>query len=90
MQSVFAGIRVGEYKNVIAGMSTGDEDVVNAGAWTTLENYPLGKLFNLYLDPKENHAFTVRKVLLSSTFTSAGAAHSATFVKYPSKAQVGR
>jgi arylsulfatase A-like enzyme len=89
MQDVFAGLRVAEYKSVRAGMSTGDDDVMNAGAWTTQETYPLGKLFNLYLDPKENHSFVVRKVLLSSTFTAASAAHQKTFQKYPPKVQVG-
>jgi arylsulfatase len=89
MQSTFAATRVAEYKMVLAGMSGGDDDTMNPGAWTTLETYPLGKLFNLYLDPKESHAFMVRKVLLSSTFSSAGNAHEATFRKYPSKRQVG-
>jgi len=89
IQSVWAAIRVAEYKNVAAGMSSGDDDVANAGGLTTLESYPFGKCFNLYLDPKEQHSFTVRKILLTSIFTSALQAHMATFQKYPPKKQTG-
>jgi arylsulfatase A-like enzyme len=89
LQSTFAAIRVAEYKNVSAGMSSGDADMVNPGSMTTLETYPFGKMFNLYLDPKENHAFEIRKILLSSTFSNAYNAHLATFQKYPPKKQVG-
>lgn len=89
MQSVFAAARVAEYKNVIAGMSSGDDDVPNGAGLTTLESYPTGKIFNLYLDPKEDHSFTVRKILLTSIFSNAYHAHQTTFQKYPPKKQVG-
>ena len=89
LQSTFAAVRVAEYKMVMAGMSGDDADVMNMGSWGTLETYPFGKLFNLYLDPKESHAFTVRKILLTSTFSGASQAHLATFQKYPPKKQVG-
>jgi arylsulfatase len=89
LEATYAAVRLAEYKMVAAGTSSNDDDVVNAGAMTTLETYPKGKLFNLYLDPKEGHAFLVRKILLSSTFKGAVDAHMATFQKYPPKKQVG-
>jgi hypothetical protein len=81
-------INDGLFYQVAAGMSSGDDDMVNPGAMTTVETYPFSKMFNLYLDPKESHSFMVRKILLSSTFSNAYFAHLATFQKYPPKTQV--
>ncbi len=80
-----AACRAAEYKFVVAGISGDDRDTVNPGGWTSLEQYPQGKFFNLFLDAKEEHSYLVRKLAISGVFTGALAAHIATFSKYPNK-----
>ena len=76
--ATFSAVRAAEYKFVAAGISGDDGDTVNPGGWTSLETYPQGKLFNLYLDPKEEHSFLVRKTILIDIFVSAVQRHKAT------------
>jgi arylsulfatase len=75
----FSACRAAEYKFVYAGISGDDRDTVNPGGWTSLENYPQGKFFNLYMDPKEEHSYMARKISLSGIFLGAVQAHLATY-----------
>jgi arylsulfatase len=85
LRDVFSALRVAEYKFMLAGMSEDDRDVINPGSVTTLENYKNGKLFNLYLDPKERFSFFGRQTFMDNLFTDPMNAHLATFAKYPPK-----
>ena len=69
LQDVFSGLRVAEYKFVVAGMSEDEPDVINPGGSTVLESYKNGKLYNLYLDPRERFSFFNRQTFMDNLFT---------------------
>jgi arylsulfatase len=50
--------------------------------------YTYGKVFNLFLDPKEEHSFTVRKLVWMPVLGGIQAQHLKTFEKYPPHIQV--
>lgn len=79
IQDVPTGLRVAEYKFVTAGMSDDDRDVINPGSLTTLENYKNAKLYNLYLDPKEQYSFWGRQTFMDHIFSHPYIAHQATY-----------
>lgn len=79
IQDVPSGLRVAEYKFMMAGMSEGDWDVINPGSVTTLENYKNARLYNLYLDPKEQYSFFGRQTFMDHLFSHPYQAHLATF-----------
>src|SRR5262249_40203175 len=86
LQATISAIRCAEYKWVIAGTSTNPEDVVNPGGFSgTQTTFSYGKLFNLYLDPKESHSFLIRKPSYSQTCSPALKAHLHTLQKFPPK-----
>lgn len=87
LREVYSALRVAEYKFMSAGMSEDEPDVINPGSSTVLENYKNGKLFNLYLDPKEQFSFFNRQTFMDSILTDPIFAHKQTFVKYPPKHQ---
>ncbi|MBU0609281.1 MAG: sulfatase-like hydrolase/transferase [Armatimonadetes bacterium] len=86
LMDTMSGVRVGEYKYMIASTSDDSQDVVNPGGFSgEAIKYSYGRTFNLYLDPKETHSFFVRKIIYEDTFHTAMVSHQATFVKYPPK-----
>lgn len=85
LQDILAALRVAEFKFVLAGMSADDLDTVNPGSVTTLETYKNAKLFNLYLDPKEQYNFWGRQTFMDHLFPTPIRAHRATFTRFPSK-----
>jgi len=50
-----------------------------------LQQYPYGRLYNLYLDPKETHSYMIRKLVYIEVIMRALARHRATFQKWPSR-----
>ena len=79
-------MRVGEYKYMTSAISDDSTDVVNPGGFTgVLQQYPYGRLYNLYLDPKETHSYMIRKLVYIELIQSALARHRATFQKFPNK-----
>ena len=48
-----------------------------------------GRLYNLYLDPKETRSYLIRKLAYLESFQSGMRNHLATFKKYPPKVIVG-
>jgi hypothetical protein len=48
-----------------------------------------GKLFNLYLDPKETHSYLTRKLAYLEVLREGMRAHLATFHAYPPKRVMG-
>ena len=83
-----SGLRVAEYKFMVAGMSWDEPDVVNGESATVQETYPMPKLFNLYLDPKERYSFFDRQTFLDNLFSDPLNAHLETFQEYPGKKEV--
>ena len=53
-----------------------------------ITKFQTGKLFNLYLDPKEEHSALIRNLPFISVFQDAIRAHAATFKKFPPKKTV--
>ena len=54
-----------------------------------LERYTYPKLFNLYLDPKEQHNYLTRKLAYIEAFQLGMRSHLATFKKFPAKKVMG-
>ncbi|MBM3671054.1 MAG: arylsulfatase [Actinobacteria bacterium] len=82
----FSALRVGEYKLMLASISDDDHDVHSQGGFEGVtQRYPYGRLYNLYLDPKETRSYLVRKLAYIDAFTSGIGKHLATFGAYPPK-----
>ncbi len=88
--STLSAVRVGEYKFMIASTSDDDTDVHARGGFTGVtQRYTYARLYNLYLDPKEQHSYLTRKLAYNEVFTSALRNHFLTFRKFPPKSAVG-
>ena len=91
LQTMFSAVRCGEYKMMIASISDDSRDVVNPGGFTGVEQkYPYGRLYNLYLDPKETHSYLIRKLAYIEAFTSGMSHHLRSFAKFPPKNAMSR
>jgi arylsulfatase len=85
----FSALRVGEYKFMLASISDDDRDVHNPGGFTGVsQKYSYGRLYNLYLDPKETRSYLISKLAYLEAFQS-GVKHLVSFKKYPPKVVVG-
>jgi arylsulfatase len=88
--SMFSALRVGEYKYMMASISDGGTDVLNPGGFTgVVQKYPYGRLYNLWLDPKETHSYLIRKLAYIEAFQRGIGGHLMTFAAYPGKTTVG-
>ena len=86
LTATFSALRVGEYKYMIASISDDDTDVVNSGGFSgVMQQYGYGKMFNLYLDPKETHSYLIRKLVYIELIQSALAKHQRTFRQWPNR-----
>jgi arylsulfatase len=86
LTNVFSALRVGEWKFMVASTSDDDRDCFNLGGFTGVtQKYSHGRLYNLYLDPKESHSYMIRKLAYIDSFTSGIRDHFITFGKYPPK-----
>jgi arylsulfatase len=84
LTNVFSALRVGEWKFMVASTSDDDRDCFNLGGFTGVtQKYSHGRLYNLYLDPNENHSYMIRKLAYIDSFTSGIAKHFMSFGKYP-------
>jgi arylsulfatase len=87
---MFSALRCGEYKMMVSSISDDDRDVVNPGGFTGSERrYPYGRLYNLYLDPKETHSYLIRKLAYIEAFTNGIGRHLGSFARFPPKNQTG-
>jgi arylsulfatase len=83
-------MRVGEYKFVMFAISDDDTDVLNPGGFTGyLKQFPYGRLYNLYLDPKETRSYMIRKLAYLEAIQNGVRNHIMTFFKYPPKRTIG-
>jgi arylsulfatase len=88
--AMFSALRVGEYKFMVSSISDGGTDVLNPGGFTGVaQKYPYGRLYNLYLDPKESHSYLIRKLAYLEAFLGGIGGHFATLAAYPGKTTVG-
>jgi len=86
----FSAMRCGEYKMVLSATSDDAGDAAGPGGFTgTLERFAYARLYNLYLDPKEQHNYMTRKLAYVDTFQQGMRDHLATFRKYPPKTVMG-
>ncbi|HSO96413.1 MAG TPA: sulfatase-like hydrolase/transferase [Acidimicrobiia bacterium] len=86
----FSAVRVGEYKFMLESISDDDHDVLNPGGFTGVsQRYPYGRLYNLYLDPKETRSYLIRKLAYLDSFRNGIRDHLLTFRDYPPKRVVG-
>jgi arylsulfatase len=86
LTNVFSALRVGEWKFMVASTSDDDRDCLNLGGFTGVtQRYSHGRLYNLYLDPKESRSYLIRKLAYVDTFTSGIRDHLITFGAYPPK-----
>ncbi|MBV6509346.1 MAG: hypothetical protein JJLCMIEE_02415 [Acidimicrobiales bacterium] len=87
---MFSALRVGEYKFMMASISDDDTDVHNPGGLTGVsQKYPYGRLYNLYLDPKETRSYLIRKLAYLEAFQNGVRNHLMSFGEYPPKLVVG-
>lgn len=87
LTNVFSGLRVGEWKFMVASTSDDDRDTVNLGGLSGVtQKYTQGRLFNLYLDPKEQHSYLIRKLAYIDMMTDAIRQHLISMAHpYPAK-----
>jgi arylsulfatase A-like enzyme len=84
-----AGTRLAGWKATLYETERDLKDTVTAGGFSghTVQ-LTYGKVFNLFLDPKEEHSFTVRKLVYMPMIEAVSGAHEKTFKKYPPRIQV--
>jgi arylsulfatase len=91
VNSIFMGVRVGEFKFLRR-----DQNYQSTDTWPTSSPFQSsvsepaygGKLFNLYIDAKEEHAMLPLKQPHVPVMAKAIAAHMATFKQFPPKVPI--
>lgn len=84
--STLSAARCGEYKFMIASTSDDDTDTWGPGGFTGVtQNYTYARMFNLYLDPKEQHSYMTRKIAYNEAFVTGIGRHLRTYGKWPAK-----
>jgi len=88
---LFSALRVGEYKFMMNSISDDGPDVHGTGGFTgAVQRYPYGRVYNLYLDPKEQHSYMIRKLAYVDTMTTGVRDHVMSFAPpYQAKLVVG-
>jgi arylsulfatase A-like enzyme len=82
----YSALRVGEYKYMLTSITDGDTDVLNPGGFTgSVQHYAYGRLYNLYLDPKESRSYMIRKLVYIDAILAEMARHRHTFRDWPNK-----
>jgi arylsulfatase len=90
LSQTFSGLRCGEYKMVLSATSDNPSDAAGPGGFTgVLERFAYPRLYNLYLDPKEQHNYLTRKLAYVEAFQLGMRSHLGTFRKYPPKKVMG-
>ncbi len=86
LTATYSALRVGEYKYLSASISDDDTDVHNPGGFTgVVQRYGYGRLYNLYLDPKETRSYMIRKLVYIDAILAEIARHHRTFRDWPNK-----
>jgi len=86
LTSQYSALRVGEYKYLVSSISDDDTDVLNPGGFTgVVQRYGYGRLYNLYLDPKETRSYMIRKLVYIDAIIGEIGRHHGTFRQWPNK-----
>jgi arylsulfatase len=84
--SNLSAVRCGEYKFMIASSSDDATDVAGPGGFTGVtQQYTYARLYNLYLDPKEQHSYLTRKLAYNEAFLNGIREHLRTYRDHPPK-----
>ncbi len=91
LQENFSALRCGEYKMVLTATSDDEAGSSGPGGFTgVLERYAYARMYNLWLDPKEQHNYMTRKLAYVDVFQNGIRHHLGTFRKYPPKKVLGQ
>jgi hypothetical protein len=75
---------------VLSATSDDATDAFGTGGFTgVLERFAYPRLYNLYLDPKEQHNYLTRKLAYIEAFQLGLRTHLATFKRFPPKKVMG-
>jgi len=86
----FSALRCGEYKMMLTSTSDDPAGSAGPGGFTgVLQRHTYPALYNLYLDPKEQHNYMTRKLAYMEAFQLGIRQHLATFRRYPPKKVMG-
>jgi arylsulfatase len=90
----FSALRCGEYKFMLNAVgddtASSQADVHGTGGFSgVVQKFPYGKLFNLYLDPKETHSYMIRKLAYQEALVGQVGKHLRSFATYPAKLVMG-
>jgi arylsulfatase len=86
----FSALRCGEYKMVLTSTSDDGAGSAGPGGFTgVLQRHTYPALYNLYLDPKEQHNYMTRKLAYMEAFQLGIRQHLGTFRRYPPKKVMG-
>jgi arylsulfatase len=84
--TTLSAVRAGEYKFMIASSSDDATDVAGPGGFTGVtQSYTYARLYNLYLDPKEQYSYLTRKLAYNEAFISGISEHLRTYRDHPPK-----
>ena len=84
--TTFSAVRCGEYKMMLASTTDDDRDIQNSGGFSGVtQKYTYSRLYNLYLDPKEQHSYLTRKLAYNEAFLSGLGEHLRTYRDFPPK-----
>jgi arylsulfatase len=91
LSQTFSGLRCGEYKMAAVGdQRRRRPDACGPGGFTgVLERFAYPRLYNLYLDPKEQHNYLTRKLAYVEAFQLGLRNHLGTFRHVPPKKVMG-
>jgi arylsulfatase A-like enzyme len=85
----FSAGRVGPWKSVSVGTEPNYRETFSPGGFSgNTETATYGKQFNLFLDPKEEHSFAIRKLVYLPLIAGIKARHLKTFKNYPPRIQI--
>jgi arylsulfatase len=84
--SDLSAVRIGEYKFMLSSTSDDETDVAGPGGFTGVtQKYTYARLYNLYLDPKEQHSYLTRKLAYNEAFLHGIGQHLRSVFQDPTK-----
>lgn len=89
LMNYFSAVRMAEYKYMVLAEADDEPGSVNPGGFTgSLNIFAYYHMYNLYLDPKEEHNISIRKLVYNDLFLEAMQKHFATLKQYPPVVEV--
>ena len=89
LMNYFSAVRMAEYKYMTLAEADDEPGSVNPGGFTgSLDMFAYYHMYNLYLDPKEEHNVSIRKLVYTDLFLAAIHKHFATLKQYPPAVEV--